>query len=155
MLGGCQTLGLNGAAVEGGVSATEISEMLSQPRAIPTLVKEGEAALKAKDADKAQRLFSAALKLDITNPDLQFLNGLAYHLIGISKDRTKLELAEQGLNLALKFDPGHLAARYQLGLLYSYELIPSNHLHSFLQLVQKEQLVKQLMLIHQFSLSYS
>ena len=118
MLGGCQTLGLNGAAVEGGVSATEISEMLSQPRAIPTLVKEGEAALKAKDVDKAQRLFSAALKLDITNPDLQFLNGLAYHLIGISKDRTKLELAEQGLNLALKFDPGHLAARYQLGLLY-------------------------------------
>ena len=70
------------------------------------------------DLDKAQRLFSGALKLDITNADLQFLNGLAYHLIGISKDRSKLELAEQGLLLALKFDPSHLAARYQLGLLY-------------------------------------
>jgi general secretion pathway protein D len=118
VLAGCQTLGLDGPTAGGGIGEAELSEMLNQPRAIPALVKKGEAALKAKDLDRAQRLFSAALKLDITNPDLQFLNGLTYHLIGVSKDRTKLELAEQGLKLALKFDPGHLAARYQLGLLY-------------------------------------
>tara|TARA_R110000868_G_scaffold78456_3_gene223874 strand:- start:10460 stop:12415 length:1956 start_codon:yes stop_codon:yes gene_type:complete len=118
-LGGCQTLNFD--TVDAGSGAhvdPNLSAQLSQPREVLTLIKEGEQALRDKDLDKAQRLFSGALKLDITNADLQFLNGLAYHLIGISKDRSKLELAEQGLQLALKFDPSHLAARYQLGLLY-------------------------------------
>lgn len=115
---GCQTLG--GSAPAGGesLSQSELSDLLAQPDAIPALVQAGEEALKARQYDRAQQLFNSALKLDVTNADLQFLNGLSYHLIGLANDRTKLELAEQGLQLALKFDPSHLAARYQLGLLY-------------------------------------
>ena len=118
-LSGCQTLNFDtSTTVSPGDGETNLSAQMSQPRELVALIREGEQALRDKDLDKAQRLFSGALKLDITNADLQFLNGLAYHLIGISKDRSKLELAEQGLLLALKFDPSHLAARYQLGLLY-------------------------------------
>ena len=111
LLSGCANLGLDASSA----GKAEVSQAMAQPHALPKLIKEGETALKAKDYEKAQRIFSAALKLDLTNPDLQFLNGLTYHLIGLSSDRTKLELAEQGLKLALKFDPGHVAARYQLG----------------------------------------
>ena len=118
-LGGCQTLNFDTArTTSDSGDGSAVSAQMSQPREATVLIREGEQALRDKDLDKAQRLFSGALKLDITNADLQFLNGLAYHLIGISKDRSKLELAEQGLLLALKFDPSHLAARYQLGLLY-------------------------------------
>ena len=118
MLNGCQTLGMNASSLGDVPSSADISAMMARPRAIPELIAQGDAALKAGDLQRAQRLFAAALKLDVTNPDLQFLNGLTYHLIGVSSDRSKLELAEQGLKLALKFDPGHLEARYQLGLLY-------------------------------------
>lgn len=86
--------------------------------AVSALVREGRGALTAKDYGRASRLFNAALKLDVTNANLQFLNSYTYHLMGVAGDSSKLELAEQGLNLALKFDPGLLAARYQLGLLY-------------------------------------
>ncbi|WP_165374920.1 hypothetical protein [Thalassospira indica] len=68
--------------------------------------------------DEASRLINLALKLDVTNPDLQFLNGLTYHLMGVQGDASKFDLAEQGYKQALKFDPGNLSASYQLGLLY-------------------------------------
>ena len=115
---GCQTLGTDSPSTDDSLDKAELSEMLAQPDAISTLVHAGEEALQAKQYVRAQQLFNSALKLDVTNADLQFLNGLSYHLIGLANDRTKLELAEQGLQLALKFDPSHLAARYQLGLLY-------------------------------------
>jgi len=115
---GCQTLGSTGPTGGDTLSEAEMSDILSKPDAISALVLAGEQALQARQYDRAQQLFNSALKLDVTNADLQFLNGLSYHLIGLANDRTKLDLAEQGLQLALKFDPSHLAARYQLGLLY-------------------------------------
>jgi len=56
--------------------------------------------------------------MDITNSDLQFLNGFIYHLMGKSGDASKFELAEQGYKQALQFEPGNLIAQYQLGHLY-------------------------------------
>lgn len=86
--------------------------------AVQAFVHEGHAALSAKEYKRASRLFNSALKLDVTNANLQFLNSYTYHLMGVAGDSSKLELAEQGLKLTLKFDPGHIGARYQLGLLY-------------------------------------
>ncbi|GAB6051473.1 hypothetical protein JCM17960_02930 [Magnetospira thiophila] len=86
--------------------------------AIQALVRKNTKALKDGDLEDASRYINLALKLDITNPDLQFLNGLTYHIMGVRGDATKFELAEQGYKQALKFDPGNLTARYQLGLLY-------------------------------------
>ncbi|CAN0501134.1 unnamed protein product, partial [Discosporangium mesarthrocarpum] len=63
-------------------------------------------------------LFNGALKLEVSNSYLQFLNGLAYHMIAIRSDRTKFAYAEQGYKLAVKFDDSNWMARYYLGLLY-------------------------------------
>lgn len=115
-LAGCQTVGLNNAqtklgnqfVVNSGVEADAVSE----------LVHASNLALEAQEMDEASRLINLALKLDVTNPDLQFLNGLTYHLMGVQGDASKFDLAEQGYKQALKFDPGNLSASYQLGLLY-------------------------------------
>jgi len=121
VLAGCQTNNfgnqyLSGVAQVDGKSGQAAAEA---PRsAIEALVREARKAIKANDLDRASMLANAALKLDITNPDLQFLNGYVYHLMATAGDSTKLSLAEQGLKLALKFAPGHLASRYQLGLMY-------------------------------------
>ncbi|WP_286790943.1 hypothetical protein [Thalassospira sp. UBA4513] len=115
-LAGCQTLSLNNTptktdnqfVVNSGVEADAVSE----------LVNASNLALEAQEMDEASRLINLALKLDVTNPDLQFLNGLTYHLMGVQGDASKFDLAEQGYKQALKFDPGNLSASYQLGLLY-------------------------------------
>lgn len=115
-MAGCQTLSLNNTptktdnqfVVSSGVEADAVSE----------LVHASNLALEAQEMDEASRLINLALKLDVTNPDLQFLNGLTYHLMGVQGDASKFDLAEQGYKQALKFDPGNLSASYQLGLLY-------------------------------------
>lgn len=115
-MAGCQTLSLNNTptktdnqfVVNSGVEADAVSE----------LVHASNLALEARKMDEASRLINLALKLDVTNPDLQFLNGLTYHLMGVQGDASKFDLAEQGYKQALKFDPGNLSASYQLGLLY-------------------------------------
>ena len=95
-----------------------LTHSVVQDDAVQVLVRESINALEAQNMDEASRLINLALKLDITNPDLQFLNGLTYHLMGVQGDASKFELAEQGYKQALKFDPGNLSANYQLGLLY-------------------------------------
>ncbi len=118
VLAGCQTGDFGGKRPIGETAEVD-GDVTKAPRsAIEVLVREGRRAIEADDLDHASRVFNAALKLDVTNPDLQFLNGYTYHLIATAGDASKLELAEQGLKLALKFEPGHLAARYQLGLMY-------------------------------------
>lgn len=116
---GCQTLGVDrsGATAASYGTSSEVASNAPES-ALGLLVREGQRAIAENDLDRASRVLNTALKLDITNPDLQFLNGYAYHLMAAAGDSSKLELAEQGLKLALKFDPGHIAARYQLGLMY-------------------------------------
>ncbi len=115
VLVGCQTNALN-APMNGQRPA--VASPIAQNSAIQKLVSESINALEKQKYDKASRLINLALKLDITNPDLQFLNGLTYHLMGVAGDASKYNLAEQGYTQALKFDPGNLSARYQMGLLY-------------------------------------
>lgn len=115
VLGACATPGPG--AVDGGPWGAQ-KEDGAPISAVEAYVREARKALADDDLKRASRLFNSALKLDVTNADLQYLNGYAYHLMGIKGDSSKLELAEQGLKLTLKFDPGHLAARHQLGLLY-------------------------------------
>lgn len=116
---GCQTVGQDGAYFSdfNGRPSGQISP-IAQTSVIKELVRASTDALKAQKLDQASLLINQALKLDITNADLQFLNGLTYHLMGTAGDAGKYVLAEQGYQQALKFDPGNLAAQYQLGLLY-------------------------------------
>lgn len=79
---------------------------------------EGLKALDAGEYEKANRLFNLALKTDINNSYLHFLNGYAYHLRGLGGESKLYALAQQGYEQALHFDPSNVAARQYLGLLY-------------------------------------
>jgi general secretion pathway protein D len=119
-LSGCQTAALNGVGPTGqaGSKKSVFTSSIAQTSAIKELVVASTKALRDQKLDEASRLINLALKMDITNSDLQFLNGLTYHLMGTAGDASKFDLAEQGYMQALKFDPGNLSAEYQLGLLY-------------------------------------
>lgn len=65
----------------------------------------------------AQAGFAAALRDDVRNPQLQFLNGLAYDQLSRAGDRSKLDLARVGYQNATRFDPGNYWAHLQLGYL--------------------------------------
>ena len=96
----------------------EYGEVQKEASALQILVEQTRQKIEKGELEEASKYSNLALKLDITNPDLQFLNGLVYHLIGVRGDSSKFRLAEQGYKQALNFDPGNLAARYQLGHLY-------------------------------------
>lgn len=66
----------------------------------------------------ANRNFNEALKLDPENPNLHFLNAVAYHFGWRAGKQTSPELAAAGYLLALEIDPGMAVAAKQLGMLY-------------------------------------
>lgn len=78
----------------------------------------GVAALKKGKFEDASKLFNVALKLNVTNSELHYLNALAYHLMALQGNAGKFELAEEGYRLALHFEPSNWQAEYQLGLCY-------------------------------------
>lgn len=112
LLSGCETFGDDDRKTE---TARPESKSPIESRSIAT---RGVQALREGDLQLASRMFNGALKLDIQNSYLQFLNGLAYHMIAVRSDRSKYELAEQGYRLAVKFDETNWMARYYMGLLY-------------------------------------
>lgn len=68
--------------------------------------------------EEASKAFNRSLKVDPANSYVQFLNGLTYHLRALKSDGSLFDLAKQGYELAVKFDPTNWIARYHLGLLY-------------------------------------
>lgn len=76
------------------------------------------AALKKEDLDNASKFINNALRLEINNSYLQFLNGYVYHQQVSNGDVTKAEMAKQGYELAIQFDATNWLARYHLGLIY-------------------------------------
>jgi general secretion pathway protein D len=82
------------------------------------ITAEGIKALDENDFDKASELFNLAVKTDITNSYLQFLNALAYHMRGLQGESSNMALAETGYELAIQFDSSNWLAQYYLGLLY-------------------------------------
>jgi tetratricopeptide (TPR) repeat protein len=81
------------------------------------LAAEGIKALDAKDYRKASDIFNLAVKTDMTNSYLHFLNAVAYQMRGITGESGLLPLAEQGYQMAVKFDNSNWLARYYAGLL--------------------------------------
>ncbi len=119
LLAGCQTIGTTSLTSGQDVASSPFQVAATQKTsAVQELVKAGIEKMKSNELDEASRLINLALKLDITNTDLQFLNGFAYHLMSKAGDASKLNLAEQGYQQALRFDPGNLSAEYQLAHLY-------------------------------------
>ncbi len=78
---------------------------------------EGLKALDQGDLNTASEEFNKALKLDLNNSYLQYLNGLAYHLRAVAGEGRSFALAREGYKLAVKFDPTNWLAHAYLGLL--------------------------------------
>jgi tetratricopeptide (TPR) repeat protein len=66
---------------------------------------------------RAQVAFADSLRDDVRNPQLQFLNGLAYERMARAGDRAKLDLARVGYENATRFDAGSYWAHLHLGYL--------------------------------------
>src|SRR5690606_978599 len=101
--------------------ATRLYDAIPRERlntATRQVAAEGLRALDQHEYEKANRLFNLALKTDINNSYLHFLNGYAYHLRGLAGESKLYALAQQGYEQALHFDPSNVAARQYLGLLY-------------------------------------
>lgn len=78
----------------------------------------GLLALAEGRTDDAFAEFNRGLKFDPQHPHLHFLNALIYHQRAKAGNSTQFELSEVGYKLALKFEPAHWLAAYQLGKLY-------------------------------------
>lgn len=102
-------------------SALKLADSIPQDKltnASRQLAKEGIKALDGGDYEKASALFNMALKTDINNSYLHFLNGLTYHMRGTNGEGSLYALAQQGYDMAIQFDPSNKIARHYLGLLY-------------------------------------
>ena len=82
-----------------------------------SIIRNSIEALNKGELEKASAGFNKALMMDTGNSYLQFLNAITYHLMAKRGDSSKYALAEQGYDLAIKFDRSNWLARYQLGLL--------------------------------------
>ncbi len=82
------------------------------------LVAEGVIKLDEGEFEDASALFNTALKLDLSNSNLHFMNALTYHLMAKGGNSKNFEFAEQGYKLAHKFDNTNTLAKYYLGLAY-------------------------------------
>ena len=85
------------------------------------LAAEGIKAMDMKDYRKASQLFNLAVKTDITNSYLHFLNAVAYQMRGITGESGLFPLAEQGYQMAVQFDNSNWLARYYSGLLAMFQ----------------------------------
>tara|TARA_R110001592_G_scaffold29350_6_gene106547 strand:+ start:2719 stop:4662 length:1944 start_codon:yes stop_codon:yes gene_type:complete len=82
------------------------------------LVAEGTVALDEGRLEEASQLFNTALRMDLGNSQLHFMNALVYHLMAKGGNSKNYEYAQQGYELAYKFDNTNVLAKYYLGLAY-------------------------------------
>jgi hypothetical protein len=81
------------------------------------LASQAVLALTENRLEDASKFINQALKLNISNAHLQFLNGLIYHRQADAGDRTKLDLADKGYEISIQFDPSNWIPVYHRGLL--------------------------------------
>lgn len=82
------------------------------------LVAEALTKMDEGELQDASTLLNTALKLDLSNSHLHFLNALTYHLMAKGGNSKNYEFAEEGYKLAYKFDNSNMLAKYYLGLTY-------------------------------------
>lgn len=122
-VGGCNMMNQT-VVISGAGRANDIRDMLPKTKdthGAAYELSQGVAALLAGHRDAAAAHFNLGLKYDPKDPNLHFLNALVYNLRAAAGDTTRYDLAEVGYKLALKFDPNHWLAAYQLGKLYLAE----------------------------------
>ena len=85
---------------------------------INILTSEAVKLIAAMDLVPASTKINQALKLDPSNANLHFLNGVTYHMMARNGDVKKTELAIEGYKQSVNFDPSNINAYYFLGNAY-------------------------------------
>jgi len=84
------------------------------------LMQSGTEYLQKGDLQKAHSVFSVALKIDIRNAGLHFLNGLTYQMMYEAGDEASYDLAVTGYITALSLESNLEPALLQLGQLHLF-----------------------------------
>lgn len=98
-----------------------VAELLPEDKVNTTtraLVAEAVVKLDKGKLDDASQLLNTALRMDLGNSHLHFVNALTYHLMAKGGNAKNFEYAEQGYQMAYKFDDSNVLAKYYLGLSY-------------------------------------
>jgi tetratricopeptide (TPR) repeat protein len=120
ILAGCA--GLNGGRsnVAPSFGSAQSDQRISPPKRNVTheLVKQGIKYLREGDYERAQKVFSAAVKVSPNSPALHLLNGITYHLEYLNNTPDSKELAETAYALAASMDKSDVLPIVQLGRLH-------------------------------------
>lgn len=98
-----------------------LTDYIPQEKANTEVRKVAAEGIKALDEGRlvdATDAFNIALKYDLTNSYIHFLNAYSYHLRAKSGEAKNYSLAEEGYQQALHFDESNWLAEYYLGLCY-------------------------------------
>ncbi|MGE5505453.1 MAG: hypothetical protein ACM31L_13610 [Actinomycetota bacterium] len=80
----------------------------------------GEAAQLLADGqlEQASARINQALAIKLDRSYYHLINGLTYHLMALKGQKSSYDLAQQGYEMAIRFDPSNWMARYFLGRLF-------------------------------------
>jgi general secretion pathway protein D len=122
LLTGCVvTDTMNTSFVPVKTDTVNLSEFIPDGKAdteVRQIAAEGIKALDEGRLKDASEAFNVALKLDLTNSYIHFLNAYSYHLRAKTGEVKHYPLAEEGYRQALHFDESNWLAEYYLGLAY-------------------------------------
>lgn len=114
-LGACMLMA-NGIAAASSETLAEPSSEVNATRA-DAIATEALALLGEQRFEEAQRRIAEALRFRVDRSYYHLLNALAYHLMARQGRTAALDLAEQGYQLAIRFDRTNWQAHYFAGLL--------------------------------------
>ena len=120
ILAGCTGISGGRSNVASSFGSSTADQKISPPKRNVTheLVKQGIEYLREGDYERAQKVFSAAVKVSPNNSTLHLLNGITYHLEYLNNIPDSKELAETAYALAASLDRSDTLPFIQLGRLH-------------------------------------
>lgn len=119
LLSGCA--GMSGKSTQASRSGGNVIDPKTAPprqNITHELVKQGIEYLREGDYEKAQKVFSAAVKVSPSNSTVHLLNGISYHLDYLNNPADNKELAETAYGIAAAMDKTDTLPLIQLGRLH-------------------------------------
>jgi Flp pilus assembly protein TadD len=119
ILSGCA--GMSGKSTQASRSGGNVIDPKTAPprqNITHELVKQGIEYLREGDYEKAQKVFSAAVKVSPSNSTVHLLNGISYHLDYLNNPADNKELAETAYGIAAAMDKTDTLPLIQLGRLH-------------------------------------
>ncbi len=120
ILAGCAGTSGSRSNIASGFSASPADRKIAPPKQNVTheLVKQGIEYLREGDYERAQKVFSAAVKVSPNSSTLHLLNGITYHLEYLNNTPDSKELAETAYSLAASLDKSDTLPIIQMGRLH-------------------------------------